>query len=161
MYEINIGLQYMLCGNHNMLSRSTLLECFSSYRMSKQLKSIYRFFLSFSLKVLSFMNSELEKPKKISASKYAFLSKKVKRPGNGTCDVAAVMPPSLSVFYLGKMWQTKYLKLNFSVFCCVLNRNQRNCWVKSVNIQPEAEQVPSSTSLLQDLIMEWMLGQKR
>ena len=35
-------------------------------------------FLSFKLKVLSFMNSESEKPKKISASKYAFLSKKVR-----------------------------------------------------------------------------------
>ena len=40
------------------------------------LKSLYRFFLSFRQKVLSFMNSELENPKKISASKYVFLSKK-------------------------------------------------------------------------------------
>ena len=38
------------------------------------------------------MNSEFEKPKKISASKYA-----------GTCDVAAVRHPSLSlVFYKEK-----------------------------------------------------------
>ena len=50
------------------------------------------------------MNSEFEKPKKISASKYAFLSKKVtERPGTGTCDVAAVKRPSLSlVFYKEK-----------------------------------------------------------
>ena len=35
-------------------------------------------FLSFRLKVLSFMYSEFKKPKKISASKYAFLSKRVR-----------------------------------------------------------------------------------
>ena len=35
-------------------------------------------FLSSRLKVLSFMNSEFEKPKKIYASTYAFLSKKVR-----------------------------------------------------------------------------------
>ena len=44
----------------------------------------------------------------------------------------------------GKTWQTKYLKLNFSVFRCV----------DSVNIQPEAAQVPSSTSSHQDFIMD-------
>ena len=55
------------------------------------------------------MNSEFEKLKKISASKYAFLSKKVsnlsltERPGTDTCDVAAVRRPSLSlVFYKEK-----------------------------------------------------------
>ena len=68
------------------------------------------FFLSFRLKVLSFMNSEFEKPRKIFASKNVFLSKKSYRnlsfdraAGTGTCDVAAVRPPSLSlVFYKEK-----------------------------------------------------------
>ena len=56
------------------------------------------------------MKSEFEKPKKISASKYAFFQKKVRnlsfdreRTGTGTCDVAVVRCPSLSlVFYKEK-----------------------------------------------------------
>ena len=40
------------------------------------LKFLYHFFLSFRLKVLSFINSEFEKPKESSASKYAILSRK-------------------------------------------------------------------------------------
>ena len=54
------------------------------------------------------MNSEFEKTKKISASKYAFLSKKVRNfsfdraTGTGTCDVAAVRRPLLSLIMFYK-----------------------------------------------------------
>ena len=126
------------------------------------------FFLSFILKVLSFMNSEFEKPKKIFASEYVFYEKKVRNLSfdQATKDWYLWRSSSKTSFAVisvlqEKMWQTKYLKLNFSVFCCVLNRKRRNCCVDSVNIQPEAAQVPSSTSSHQDFIMEWMLGQKR
>ena len=107
----------------------------------------------FRLKVLSFMNSEFEKPKKISASKYAFLSK-VRNSSfdRATGDLYLWRSSSKTSFavisvLLGKTWQTKYLKLNLSVFRCVLNRKQRNCCVDSVNIHY--------------FIMEWMLGQKQ
>ena len=77
--------------------------------LKRALKSLYRFFLSFRLMYCEFMNSEFEKPKKISTSKYAFLSEKVRNlsfdrvTGTGTCDVAAVRRPSLSlVFYKEK-----------------------------------------------------------
>ena len=125
-----------------------------------ELKSLYRFFLSFRQKVLSFMNSEFEKPKKISASKYAFLSKKVRNLSfdRTTGDWYLWRSSSKTSFAVisvlqGKTWQTKYLKLNFSVFRCVLNRKRKNYCVDSVNIQPEAAQVPSSTSSHQDFIM--------
>ena len=114
------------------------------------------------------MNSEFEKPKKISASEYAFLSKKVRNLSfdRATGDWYRWRSSSKTSFAVisvieGKTWQRKYLKLNFSVFRCVLNRKRRNCCVDSVNIQPEAAQVPSSTSSHQDFIMKWMLGQKR
>ena len=115
-------------------------------------------FLSFRLKVLSFMNSEFKKPKKISASKYAFLSKKVRNLSfdRATVPVTYSSKTSFAVVSVlqGKTWQTKYLTLNFSVFRCALNRKRRNCGVDSINIQPEAAQVPSSTSSHQDLIMD-------
>ena len=114
------------------------------------------------------MNSEFKKPKKISAFKYAFLSKKV---GNLSFDWAtgdwylwrssSKMSFAVISVLQGKIGQTKYLKLNFPVFRCVLNRKRRNFCVDSANIQPEAAQVPYSTSSHQDFIMEWMLGQKR
>ena len=114
------------------------------------------------------MNSECEKPKKISASKYAFLSKKVRNLSfdRATGDwylwrSSSKMSFSVISVLQGKTWQTKYLKLNFSVYPCVLNRKRRNCCVDSVNIPLEAAQVPSSTLSHQDFIMEWMLGQKR
>ena len=53
-----------------------------------------------------FLTKSIVKPKKISASKYAFLTKKVRnlcfdpeRPGTGTCDIAAVRRPSLSLVF--------------------------------------------------------------
>ena len=65
------------------------------------------------------------------------------RPGTGTCDVEAVRRPSLSVFYKEK--REKVLKTEFLCFRCVLNRTRGNCCVDSVNIQPEAAQVPSTS----------------
>ena len=131
------------------------------------LKSLYRFFFIFRLKVLSFMNSDIKKPKKISASKYVFLSKKVRnlsfdRATGDWCLWRSSSKTSFAVISVlqGETWQTKYLKLRFSVFRCVLNRKRRNGCVDSVNIQPEAAIVPSSASSHQDFIMEWMHGQK-
>ena len=112
------------------------------------------------------MNSEFEKPKKISASKYAFLSKRVRNLSfdRATGDWYLWRSSTKTSFAVnsvlqGKTWQTKYLKLNFSVFRSVLSRKRRNCCVESENIQPEAAQVPSPTSSPQDFIMELMLGQ--
>ena len=118
-----------------------------------------------------FINSKFEKPKKISTSNYVFLSNKNKEfkfdQASGDCRYLwhSSSKKSFAVISVlqGKTWQIKqikYLKLNFSVFHCVLNRKQRNCCIDRVNIQLEAAQVPS-TSSHQDLIMEWMLGQKR
>ena len=76
------------------------------------------------------------------------------RPGTGSCDVAAVRRPSQSLVFYKEKRDKKYLKLNFSVFHCVLNRKRRNCCFDSVDIQPEAAQVPSSTSSHQDFMME-------
>ena len=63
---------------------------------------------------MSLNNSEFEKPKKISASKYAFLSKKVRNlsfdQATGNCDVATVRRPSLPfVFYKEKRDKTEFL----------------------------------------------------
>ena len=44
----------------------------NKYLIRVSFKSPYIVFLTFRLKLLSFINSEFEKPKKISASKYAF-----------------------------------------------------------------------------------------
>ena len=107
------------------------------------------------------MNSEFKKPKKTSASKYAFLSKRARNLSfdRATGDWYLWHSSSKTSFAVisvlqGKTWQTKYLKVNFSGFRCVLNRKRRNCCVDSVNIQPEAAQVPSSTSSHQDFIMD-------
>ena len=92
----------MLCQGRCFLC-SVVLEQRTS---QENVKVTISLFISFRLKVLSFMNWEFEKPKKISASKYAFLSKKLgiyvltERPGTGTCVVTAVRRPSL--FYKEK-----------------------------------------------------------
>ena len=77
-----------------------------SYKFYKNkcLKTLYHFFLSFRLKVLSFMNSELilKNQRKFPHLSMLFYQK-LSDWGTGTCDVAAVRRPSLSlVFYKEK-----------------------------------------------------------